>query len=318
MILLSCQDEDQEFGDIIVPSNLSISFEIVGADGMNPNGDGSGFVNFSASADNAITFTYSFGDNSDNEVAPSGEITHRFVQQGTNTYTVTVIATGTGGVAATESISISVFSAFNDQEAKDLLTGGASSSKTWYLAASQTGHLGVGPSLDFDILINGGPAQYYFPAFFAAAPFQICGGDPDQCLCNDELTFSQDAGGQLTFELNNNGATFFNAGHQEIVGGSVGSDACFDFDTSGISTVTLGPSEEDWSLLPQAAIDAGFDPRGTVLNFSDDKFMGYYVSSSTYEILEISDNFLYVRTEDGLDSNLAWYHKFTTSPPFED
>jgi len=312
LLLNSCIEEDQVFGDIIVPSNLVLSYDIVGADAMNPNGDGSGFVNFTATADNAISFTYSFGNDSDNQVAPDGAITNRFTEPGINTYTVTVIATGTGGVPTSTSTSLDVYSAFDDQEAKDFLTGGTGSSKTWYLAAAEPGHLGVGPSLQLDLAISGMPNAFYYPQFFGAAPFEKCGIEISDCLCTDELTFSLSSNNQLTFELNNMGATFFNAGHQDIVGGSVGEDACFDFDTSGTSNVALAPTTVDWSLIP----DPGFlTPRGTVMNFSDDAFMGYYVSSSSYEIMEITNDYLYVRTIDGLNPDLAWYHKYSTSPP---
>ena len=59
----SCQQDDQEFGEIVAPTNLAISFEVAGQDSLNPNGDGSGIVNFSATADNAISYRFNFGDN---------------------------------------------------------------------------------------------------------------------------------------------------------------------------------------------------------------------------------------------------------------
>ena len=130
----ACQEEDQEFGPVTAPSNLSVSFEVVGANADNPQGDGSGFVIFSATANDAITYRFNFGDNTDVEVSPSGEITHRFTQTGVNSYTVAIIATGTGGAATSTTISLDVFSAFDDPEAKIFLAGGEGQSKTWYWA----------------------------------------------------------------------------------------------------------------------------------------------------------------------------------------
>ena len=303
----ACIDDDQTFGALVTPTDLNLQFEIVGADANNPNGDGSGLVTFTVTANDAITYRFNFGDATDVKVAPSGTITHRFSKTGVHTYIVTAIASGKGGVSSSKSVSIDVFSAFDDQEAKQMLTGG--STKTWYLAAAEPGHLGVGPSLQLDLQIFGTPSQFYFPSFFASSPFEKCNDPISSCLCNDELTFTLNANNQLTFELNNNGQTFFNVGHQDIVGGSVGEDACFDFDTSGTKNVALAPTTVDWSLIP----DPNFEtPRGTVMNFSDGGFMGYYVSSSSYEIMSISDTELYVRTIDGLDPNLAWYHKYTS------
>ena len=43
--------------------------------------------------------------------------------------------------------------------------------------------------------------------------------------------------------------------------------------------------------------------------------MSYYVGSSSYEILSISEDLLYVRTYDTENPDLAWYHRFTTAPP---
>jgi hypothetical protein len=126
--LFSCQEEDQEFGDIIAPTNLVINFEIVGQDSVNPNGDGTGIVNFTASADDAISYRFNFGDNTGNISAPSGSNMHRFNQAGTNTYVVILVATGRGGVSSSTSVTLDVFSDFNPLEIKNFLTGGASCS----------------------------------------------------------------------------------------------------------------------------------------------------------------------------------------------
>ena len=45
LLLFSCQDDDNSIGDIVAPSNVAISAEVVGVDTENPYGDGSGFVN---------------------------------------------------------------------------------------------------------------------------------------------------------------------------------------------------------------------------------------------------------------------------------
>ena len=227
----ACQDEDQEFGNVVAPTNLSVSFTLEGQDADNPNGDGSGLVTFTATADNALAFKYSFGDNTNEEVTASGTITHRFSVQGLNTYTVSVVATGTGGAPTTTTFEIDVFSAFDDVEARAFLTGAPitddgngnlsleltePSSKTWYLDTASSGHLGVGQSLPFDIVINGGPAQYWFPAFFSAAPGQFCGDPNSSCFCDDELTFTIDTDNNITFELNNNGPKVYTPTNDDI------------------------------------------------------------------------------------------------------
>ena len=323
---LGCQEENKEFGDLITPTNITLNFEIIGQDDNNPNGDGSGIVNFSATADNAITYIYSFGDNTDNTSAPSGNSSHRFTRTGLSSYNVTVTASGLGGVTSSKSINVEVFSAFDDIEAKSFLSGAPISqdidgvdiieisspaTKIWYLDDSKTGHLGVGPSLEFDIEIYGSPREYYYPSFYAAPPGTFCGG-AGECLCNDELIFTLNPDGSMNYLLDNKGTTFFNENpvHQAVAGGVGGDDACLDFDTSTVSNVSFAPGSEDWSLVA----DPSFESRGTQMNFSDSGFMGYYVGSSSYEIIQISETDLYVRTLDAADPNLAWYHKFTSAP----
>lgn len=326
VMVFNCQDEDKTFGPIVTPTNLEVNVEIEGQDDQNPDGDGSGVVNFKISADGALAYRMDFGDASDVQLAENGEVSHRYVRQGVNTYIVTAIASGTGGVTSSVTLEITVFSAFDDKEVRAFLTGAVYNSetdeieditepvsKTWYVASASNGHLGVGPSVAFDIEINGGPSQFFFPAFFAAPPKQYC--DPDDpdflpCFYTDELTFTlQPDSFILTYDQNNNGETFFNGAHTDIVGG--GGEGCYEFDTSGTSVVGLAPSAIDWSQLPE---DATLVPRETRLLFSGANFMSYYVSASEYEILEISEDALYVRCDDGLDANLSWYFRFSTSP----
>lgn len=295
----SCQDDDSKIGEIIAPSNIVITAEIVGVDAENPNGDGSGFVEFKVTADDVIGYTFNFGDGI-SRVVPSGEFRKRYTIAGLNTFTFVATAIGTAGLSTTETLDVEVLVLFDDPEAKDFLSGGAGQSKTWYWAAAEPGHLGVGGTVEIS------PDAFWFPSFFAAGPFEVSGTEANACFYDDEFTFSLDDAGQLTYVYNNFGASFFNVGHQDSVGGSVGSDNCFALDTSGTSVVSLFPSDQN---LPEG------ETTGTVMGFSNDNFMGYVVGSTEYEILEISDNFLRVRTLDALNPVLAWYHIFTTSPP---
>jgi len=45
--LVSCEEEEYSLGSITAPTEVSLTAEIVGASADNPNGDGSGTVNFS-------------------------------------------------------------------------------------------------------------------------------------------------------------------------------------------------------------------------------------------------------------------------------
>jgi beta-glucanase (GH16 family) len=73
-----------------LPSNLVVNTEIVGADASNPNGNGSGIVNFTVSADNATSYKILIGSDVINTT--TGLVSYTFTQSGTNSYTIYVSA----------------------------------------------------------------------------------------------------------------------------------------------------------------------------------------------------------------------------------
>ena len=92
-LFYGCQEEDYTFGDIIAPANIQITAEIIGADDTNPNGDGSGEVKFTVTADNTVSFKL-VHDGAE-FVTLSGEQNIIFSKLGLNTYTVVAVASGT-------------------------------------------------------------------------------------------------------------------------------------------------------------------------------------------------------------------------------
>ena len=299
-LTVSCQKDDYAFGDLSAPSNLKVTAEIVGKTADAPDGDGSGMVKLVAIADNAVSYKYVFSDGTEQN-SPSGVFTKRFTKTGVNTYTVTIIATGKGGIATNTTLDVTVLSNFSDDEAVQFLTAGTS--KKWYWSASEPAHLGVGQN-DSD------PTKNYYSNYYSAAPFEKAGSPTSSCLYENVLTFSL-ADGQLKFELDNGGATFFNASFKNVAGGSGDGDACLAYNTSGVKTVSLSPSESVVTKNPDHATQT----RGTMLNFSDGGFMGYYIGQSSYEILSITENRMVVRAVMGGNSGLAWYHIFSTTKP---
>tara|TARA_B110000503_G_scaffold117144_1_gene176843 strand:- start:3273 stop:4952 length:1680 start_codon:yes stop_codon:yes gene_type:complete len=293
--VLSCQKEDQEFGAIVTPTNLAINFEIVGQDSANPNGDGTGSVNFTATADNAIAYRFNFGDNTGNIVAPSGMSAHRFNQAGTNSYIVTLIATGRGGVSSSTSVTIEVFSDFNPIDIKNFLSGGALSTKTWYWNASVPAHLGVGPIETAD------------PSYYSASPFEK---EDVGCLYEDTMIFSQDDSENISFELVNLGNTYFHRleVQDELGQPNPGEDTCYEYSTEGVNIVNFAPST---SGLDEATSTQ------TSFSIQNGGFMSYFIGNNEYEILSITDSEMHLRVIQTEPSGnlLAWYEKFSTSLP---
>lgn len=291
LMLAGCDEENYELGKLKTPSNVALTYEIVGVDDANPFGDGSGMVNFVASADDEINFTYAFGDGTDKKVSADGIISHPFAKNGVNTYTVTVIAVGSGGLSSTKSVEVEVFSSFSDPEAEAFLTGG--SSKTWYWAADQPGHTGLGPNFE-----DAGKA---YAAWYSAAPFE------KECMYDAEFVFTQTADG-VTFEQIA-GSAYIPGTYAGKIG--VEGDLCYGEDVAttlyGVKNVSFAPANSI------ATVDGGY--RGTSFSLTDGGFMCWYVGSSTYEIIQVTDNILTVRVEE--DGTFAWYHTFTSVKPSE-
>ena len=288
--LLSCK-EDESTPEFVAPSNLVITSDI--------SDDGSGKVTFGATASNATSFVFNFGDGTTQE-SFTGNVVKIYEMGGQNTYSVTVTANGAGGLNISETIQIEVTVASGpsgNEGIIEFLTNG--DSKTWYLATALPGHLGVGPARE------GIDGDWWYPKWYSAQAFEKCSDGASDCFCDDELTFSVDGTGEVSYVLDNKGQTFFNAAHKEVVGGTEPEDFCYDYDTSGTKTVSLSMVSGN---VPEA------ETTGFQLDFSDDGFMGYYVGSSTYEILSIDEDLLYVRTYDTMNDDLAWYLRFSSEP----
>lgn len=309
---LGCQENTYELGNVIIPSNLSITMEVVGQDATNPNGDGTGFVIFTAKADNVTNYQFDFGDGK-KDVDPTGVIKHRFTEVGVNTYTVIVNATGTGGLSTSSTTEITIFSSFSDVEAENLLTGSANeedfgSSKKWYWQADKDVHVGLGPVTD-----DYGNGEFAYEAWWNG----IKAWDEEKsCMYDNEFVFTRTADG-ITFEQTV-GPAFVPGTYAGYLG--VGGDQCHDDAVAttmfGVKNVSIVPSES------KAAVEGSYNTkpyRGTTFEISDGGFMGWFVGSGTYDIISITADEMIVRViEDSASgTGAAWYHKFTSTKPVE-
>ncbi|MCW4468528.1 glycoside hydrolase family 16 protein [Flavobacterium sp. MFBS3-15] len=298
LIVVGCQDDDKTFGDLTAPTNLAFTYDVVGQSAEFPNGDGTGKVVLRATADNAISYKFLI-DGEDVGVAAGGVKPYTVTRQGVNTYEVTIIAYGKGGVASTATFSMeNILLNFEDPDTFDALTG--TSSKVWYIAAAEQGHLGVGP--------NTPDGNNNWPAWYAAAPFEKAGSDVSSCFYNNKFTFTND-NGVIRFEHDNGGATFFNAGYTSVGGTPLGEDTCLPYDVTGTKTVTLGAA---------SSVVAPANSTGTQFTISGGGFLGYYIGTSTYEVLNITATRMQLRAVQGNNSDLAWYLILTTQPPYPD
>lgn len=98
-LFVSCKKAGADSVVELVPTNLSLA--------ANVSVDGSGTVVFTATATNAVSYAFEFGNGQVRTVA-SGVTTYQYTTTGNNTYTVTVTATGSSGAAITKSAQITV------------------------------------------------------------------------------------------------------------------------------------------------------------------------------------------------------------------
>lgn len=280
LLIFSCETEDYELGDIIAPSNLVITADIVGADSENPYGDGSGQVNFTATADGGIT--YDFIVNGNEYLRPSGEFEMYFSSIGLNTYNLVVNAYGPGGSMTSGSISVEVLVTYEPPpELVSALTTG-----TWRVQYEESGYLGVGP-IDSET-----------DSWYSAPPYTHSG----TAMFDDRYTFST---------INNlTGTGDFIV---QAFGGIFGKAPPLSADFSGDQGLTPNAYDE-FEYYPVDDYSASWyiSAPGDLLhiNFTGNGFLGFYVGGGlSYEILSWDSTSIYVRTV-GYDNN-RWYIKIT-------
>lgn len=295
MLFTACQDDDQVLGALVAPSNIQLNYVVVGADAQNPFGDGSGIVMFNTTSNGAITYNYNFGDATNAEIAPSGNASHQFSRTGVHTYIVTVSAVGPGGLISIETDVVEVLSSFEDAEALELLTGG--SAKTWFWAADQPGHAGLGPALD-----DFGSGEFAFPSFWSIGAFD----SEKACMYEAEFVFTKEGNG-ITFEQTT-GPAFVPGTYAGRIG--IAGDVCHD---ETVATTIYGVKNVSFSPSTSKAAVEGNGYRGTSMSFSDGGFMSWWVGKSDYDIIELTENKLMVRVME--DDAFAWYHIFTDVKP---
>lgn len=95
----SCKKESGGSTAGTAPTNLMVNAVV--------NADGSGNVSFTATATNAVSFDYEFGDGGI-ATGTNGSASNRYTLAGTNTYSVKVTAKGNTGLTTTKTIGVTV------------------------------------------------------------------------------------------------------------------------------------------------------------------------------------------------------------------
>ena len=278
--LTSCQEDDRTIGDISTPSNIEIFATYIddGTASAAP-GLGSGVVEFTASATNATAFHFVI--QGVKAVQTDGVLSHNFTLLGTNTYAVTVIAYGTGGVSTSKTFEVEV-QALYEPPAELITILNGNSSRTWKIASEVDKHFGLGPV--------GGTAN---AEWYAAGP----GDKVDTGMYDDRYTFNVD--GTFTHDVGSDGFVFGREVLIDELGGSGGT-----VNGADIEQYVFGSYTANYSLTAPGGKET--------INLSGLGFIGYYAGGNhKYEIHSRSANEMIIKTTDG-NSEFDWW--FTLIP----
>jgi hypothetical protein len=299
LLISSCSKEDYNLGDLTAPSNIVIETEILGQSVANPNGDGSGKVNITLTGDNTLAFKISYCNVSKNILESDFALivggkatTKKFTDTGEFIYRISVIAYGKAGTSTNLTKDITVRSDFSVPETIiTSLTNNAN--KSWVVDKSVAGHFGVGPWV--------GSAT---PEWWAAAideKVACC-----NCFYTAKYTFTKLANGTYTVQVISPDGVFTKTGSLTAIPGipATGAEGCYSF---GGSTKAMSFSPAVSGIVASASTQIKFVVAGI------DGFVGYGSCQNTYEILEINNNYMYLRAR-GWETGNAWYLKFKPAP----
>ena len=275
VVLTACEEDSYEFGPIISPSNLQVNIDIVGTNVENPFGDGSGIVNFTATANNAISYEFIINGETI-AITTSGILQQAFYTVGVNSYDGVVIATGTAGNSTSLAFSFEVLATYEPPaELIQALTGGGS--KTWRVKSEVTNHFGLGPVGGTE------PCQWYG----AGVEEKTGTGSYD-----DRWIISSDG----TINHITNGTIF---GRTAQVHADLGDNGSGGQDGADILNYEYADYTENWVIT---------DPGQVSINLTGDAFFTYYTGGNhIYEIYDYNENELYLKTVDGATEFTWWF-----------
>jgi len=286
LMLISCsgstvneQSQEPKEPSEIIPTNLTLTIDVVGSDNNQPNGDGKGVVNLTAKATNGVSYSFRFGTG--DSKTSSGSAQYTYSEQGTNTYDIKVLAYSSTDnyISVDKKLTIYVKPPDSEQELLELLAG--DSSKTWKINAAQDAHF------------SNGEASKKYSTYWEALAFS----KSNSGFYDDEYIF------------NVNG-TFMHKTNKDIFGKA--NYLTNDFGSTSQSANSDGEIEkyplEDYQTTFVAKKDAGENK----LEIYGKGFIGFYVGEHNYTIECYDADNIYLRSID-VEENVAWYVWLTSN-----
>lgn len=288
----SCTQETYSLGDLSSPAELVINADVVGKTATMPNGDGSGVVNFTFTAKNAISYKVDFGNGSAQKLV-SSVTSLKYNKVGTKHYRVIVTALGKGGATTTITKDVVVYYAYDvNPLTVTLLTGDSPTGKKWRVDKDAAGHVGLGPGPSRP----DGNAETFTPSWWSAKPNEKVG----KGIYDDVYTFTN----TKMFTHQTNGDMYgIKSWFKE-----------FDPTTPGV----YGGYGDEW-ILTYPDYTEGFDydgdpatassPKREYINFENHGHCGFFMGGHKYMILDITATTMWLRVSFPGTNENAWYVK---------
>ena len=161
------------------------------------------------------------------------------------------------------------------------LTGGASNlaGKTWVFDQYHDGHFGVGPA------DASSPSWWSCPAE----------GKTKSCLYTQEFTFTQ-VGIKMVWK--NNGSVYTNENGRVAL-------SALGYPNS----VVPGDGDFDVAYAPKSAYTFTLKESAKTLTLSDGAFFGHYAGTSTYEIIKLTEDELYIKCVSTVEPGNGWWYR---------
>ncbi len=200
--------------------------------------------------------------------------------KGTYVVAMTLYTTG-GAVTITKELSIAADDmSLLDTPMYNALTGGAANltGKTWVFDQYHSGHFALGPA---------GSGK---PEWWSCPP----NGKLGSSLYSQEFTFTQ-VGVKLQWK--NNGYIYTNDNGRKAL---------------GITDVVENPGgtgDFDVKYVPKANYTFTLNETDKTLKLSDGSFFGHYTGASTFQIMSLTNDELYVRCISVVESGNSWWYR---------
>ena len=277
-LLISCSGSTTDDGDTgpvdpveIIPTNLTLTIDVVGSNNVNPNGNGSGIVKFIAKANNAVSYSFRFGTGDSKTRSGSAEYT--YTVQGTKTYSVKVLAYSSTNNYISIDKSVTVYvKKDSEQSLLELLAG--SSSRTWKINSAQDAHF------------SNGAADKKYPTYWEGYAFS----KTNSGFYDDEYIFNVDG----TYKHKTNKTVFGKATYLTN-----------DFGSTSQPTNSSGEIENYPLDDYQSNFVAKKDGEENKLEITGKGFVGFYVGEHNYTIECYDSDNIFLRSKD--DQDVAWY-----------